>query len=145
MLSLILTLAFNMAAGILTLVYANGTTIIETNGYNAVLLQSIGAGTLLVHAAGIAMMYPLAYLVSRAISSKRHLFSAFHARPIYLFTFCLLIAILPVGAFVDLLSDFLVVGWASDILAGPVKTVILSLASAIPFALFLTRSGWSLA
>jgi hypothetical protein len=133
-----------MAAGILTLAYANGTTIIETNGYNAVLLQSIGAGTLLVHAAGIAILYPLAYLVSRAISSGRRLFSAFHARPIYLFTFCLLIVILPVGALVDLFSDLIVVGWASDILVGPLKTVILSLALAIPFALFQTKRGWSL-
>ena len=97
----------------------------------------------MVHAAGIALTYPLAYLVSRAISSERRLFSAFHARPIYLLTFCLLIAILPAGAFVDFVSDILVVSLASDILAGATKTVALSLACSVPFAIILTIERWS--
>ena len=142
--SLILTVVLNMMAGILTLAYVNGTTIVETNRYTVILLQEIGAGTLLVHIAEIAVIYPLAYLVSRAITSERRLFSAFHARPIYLFTFCLLIAILPAGAFVDLLSDVLVILWTLDILVGPARIVVFSLACAIPFAFFQTKRKWSL-
>lgn len=142
--SLTLTIALNMTAGILTLAYVNGTTIVETNRYSAILLQEIGAGTLVVHAAEIAVLYLLAYLMSRAISSKRRLFSAFHARPIYLFAFCLLIAVLPAGAFFDLLSDVLVVLWTLNILVGPTRVVTLSLACAIPFALVQTKRKWSL-
>jgi hypothetical protein len=141
-LSFALTIALNVLAGILTILAVNGSTIIETNPLSLALLQQLGSGTLLVHAVEIAGLYPTAYLLSRAISSGRSLFK--DAKRIYLFTFALLIAVLPAGAFVDLLSDVLVVFWAFNVLVGPGRIVLVALVVAISFAAIQVSHGWTL-
>jgi len=130
-----------MLAGLLTIVYANGTTIVETNPLSGALLEEFGLGTLLLHVVLIALVYPLALLVSMTISSTNRFFSS---KRILLFAFALMIAILPIGALVDLSSDVLVISLASDILVGPEKTVAVALVCAIPFAFFEVRRGWTI-
>jgi hypothetical protein len=139
--SLVLTIVMNGLAGLLTLAYANGSTIIETNPSNNYLLGELGAVTLLVRAVEIATFFPIAYLLSRAISSG---YSILSAKRIYLFTFSLLIALLPAAAFADLLGDVLVVSLASDLLAGTERILALGLAIAIPFAGYQAARKWTL-
>ncbi|MGP8124942.1 MAG: hypothetical protein ACLQEQ_03620 [Nitrososphaerales archaeon] len=141
LLSLSATVILNALAGILTMIYANGTTIVETNPLSGVLLETFGPGTLLVHAILIALVYPLIYMVSRTISSTHRLF---RSKRILLFAFALMVAVLPMGALVDLSSDLLVVSLGSDILVGSQKIVLVALVCAIPFALLQVRRGWTL-
>lgn len=139
--SLALAVVLNMMAGVVTLLYANGSTITESNPSSAALLQELGAVSLLVRALEIATLYSLAYLLSRAISSGRRIF---RVKRIYLFTFSLLIAILPAGAFADFLNDVLVVFIASNALAGSDRMVLFALACAIPFAVLQVKRRWTL-
>ncbi len=141
LLSLSATVILNTLAGILTMAYANGTTIVETNPLSGALLETFGPGTLLVHAILIALVYPLIYMVSRTISSTHRLF---RSKRILLFAFALMVAVLPMGALVDLSSDLLVVSLGSDILVGSQKIVLVALVCAIPFALLQVRRGWTL-
>ena len=131
----------NTLAGVLTIMYVNGTTIVETNPLSGTLLEEFGPSTLLLHANLIALVYPLAYLVSRTVSSTHWLF---RSKRILLFAFSLMVAVLPVGALVDLTSDVLVVSLASDTLAGPQKTVAVALICAVPFALLQVKRRWTL-
>ena len=130
-----------MLAGVLTLAYANGSTIIETNPSNSHLLMELGAGALIVRAVEISALYFLAYLVSLAISSGSRILGA---KRIYLFTFSLLIALLPAAAFADLLGDVIVVSFASDLLAGTTKILIFGLGCAVPFAAVKVIRRWTL-
>ncbi len=139
--SFFVTVSLNAFAGAITLAYANGTTIVETNPSSIALLRDFGAFAILVHAVEIAFAYPLAYIVSRLISSKRRLFSA---KRIYLFAFAMLVTLLPVGAFVDLLSDALVVGFTSDALVGTQNIVGAALSVSVVVAAILTRRRWTL-
>lgn len=141
LLSLSATVILNMLAGILTIAYANGTTIVETNPLSGALLEEFGPGTLLLHVILIALVYPLAYLVSRTISSTHRLF---RSKRILLFAFSLMVAVLPMGALADFSSDVLVVSLASDILVGPQRMVAVALICAIPFALLQVRRRWTL-
>lgn len=141
MISLIATAAANVLAGVLTLAFVNGTTIVETNPYSSVLLHEIGAATLLVHIVEIAVLYPLALLVSRAIASTNPLLKS---KRIYLFTFSLLVSVLPAGASIDLLSDVLVVTSGTDALAGPRRIVLLALLFASAFATIQVERKWTL-
>lgn len=140
--SLALTIAANVAAGVLTLAFVNGTTIVETNPYSAVLLQDIGPATLLVHVLEIAILYPLAVSISMAISSPMPILR--RSKRIYLFTFSLLVSALPVGASVDLLSDILVISLKTDILAGPQKIITVAFLLAAVFAIAQVKRGWTL-
>jgi hypothetical protein len=139
--SIVLTIILNSAAGVLTILFANGTTIVETNPYSSVLLQEIGPATIAVHAIEIALVYPLALGVSRIISSERPVFRPKRA---YLFTFSLLVGVLPAGAAVDLLSDVLVLGFAYNGLVGPRTIVGVSLLCAFPFAALMVKRRWTL-
>lgn len=141
LMSLALTVGFNVAAGILTLLYANGTSIVEVNPYSEELLQSVGAGAIAVHAVLILAVYPIAFGLSRIISSPNPLF---RVKRFYLFIFALMLSILPMGGLVDLLGDVLVIVWSYNGLAGPAKIVQVSLALAFPIALVAASSRWSL-
>jgi hypothetical protein len=50
LLSLAVTVILNMLAGVLTIIYASGTTIVETNPLSSALLGEFGPGALLLHA-----------------------------------------------------------------------------------------------
>ena len=139
--SLVLTLSFNILAGIITLAYRNGITIVETNPYSRYLLTDFGAGALVVRAVEIASLYPLAYLLTRAISSQSRLFSA---KRIYLFTFSFMIGLLPAAAFGDLLGDVMVVSLGSDLLSGFERILLFGLGLSIPFAAAQVLRGWTL-
>ena len=141
LLSLVVTVALNTLAGMITIAYANGTTIVETNPVSGALLEAFGPGTLLLHAALIALVYPVAFLVSMTISSSHWLF---RSKRILLFAFALIVGILPIGAFVDLLSDVLVVSFGTDVLVGPQKIAAAAVICAVPFALVQVRRGWTL-
>jgi len=140
-LSLIVTIILNSAAGVLTILFVNGTTVVETNPFSSILLQEVGAAAIGVHAVEIALVYPLAVAVSKIISSERRIF---WPKRIYLFTFSLLIGVLPAGAAVDLLSDGLVLAFTYDGLVGPLKIVGLSLVFAVPFAALQVSRRWTL-
>lgn len=139
--SLVLTIFMNSLAGLVTLAYANGRTIIETNPSNNYLLGELGAVTIIIRAVEIATLYPMAYLLSRAISSKQRVLSA---KRIYLFTFSLLIALLPAAAFTDVISDVLVVSLGSNLLAGAERILAVGLGVAIPFAGYQAARKWTL-
>jgi len=139
--SLILTILLNVLAGLVTLAYANGNTIVETNPSNGYLLGELGAAALLVRAVEISALYVLAYLLSLIISSGYRILSA---KRIYLFAFTLLIALLPAAALADLLGDVFVVAFASDLLAGIPRILAVGLAAAIPIAALQVARGWSL-
>jgi fucose 4-O-acetylase-like acetyltransferase len=139
--SLIFTVVLNSVAGVLTLLFANGTTIVETNPYSGVLLQELGPATLIVHALEILVVYSLAEAVSRILSSKRPIF---RVKRIYLFTFSLAISVLLTGAAIDLLSDVLVVTFTYDGLVGSLKMVVLSLIIAVIFAARQVNRRWTL-
>ena len=55
-----------------------------------------------------------------------------------------MIAVLPAGAFVDSMSDALVISLASDILVGPQKIVGVALVCSVPFALIQVKRRWTL-
>ena len=141
LLSLGVTVILNTVAGVLTIAYVNGTTIVETNPLSGALLETFGPSTLILHAIPIVLVYPLAYLVSRAISSANPLF---RSKRILLFAFALVVAFLPMGALVDLFSDVLVILFGSDTLVGPQKIVTVALVCAVPFAMTQVRRGWTL-
>jgi hypothetical protein len=141
LLSLAVTIVLNMLAGVLTIIYANGTTIVETNPLSSALLAEFGPSALLLHAILIALIYPFAYLISRIISSTYWLF---RSKRILLFAFSLMIAFLPTGAFVDFMSDVLVVSAASNILVGSQKIVGVALVCSVPFALVQVKRRWTL-
>ncbi len=68
----------------------------------------------------------------------------FSSKKVYLYTLLLLLAMLPAGAFADLLSDVFAVFWTFNALAGPGQVVLAALVFAIPFAAFQANRGWSL-
>jgi len=139
--SLILAVVLNMLAGIITVVYANGSTIVETNPASDYLLGMLGAAGVLVRGIEVASLYSLAYLLSLAIASKRPILSA---KRIYLFSFSFLISILPAASFADFLNDVLVVSLSSDLLAGIVRIFGFGLVVSLVFAGIQTSRGWSL-
>jgi hypothetical protein len=141
LLSLAMTVTLNMLAGALTITYANGTTVVETNPLSSALIGEFGPGALLLHAILIAFTYSFAYLLSRVISSAHWLF---RSKRILLFAFSLMIAVIPAGAFVDFMSDTLVVSLASNVLAGAQRTVGVALLCSVPFALIQVKRRWTL-
>jgi hypothetical protein len=139
--SLVLAVILNMLAGVITVAYANGSTIIETNPSSDYLLGLLGATGILVRGIEIASLYSLAYLLSLAIASRRRILSS---KRIYLFSFCLLISILPAASFADFLNDLLVVSVGSDLLAGIGRIFSFGLIISLIFAGFQTARGWTL-
>ena len=139
--SLILAVVLNMLAGIITVVYANGSTIVETNPASDYLLGMLGAAGVLVRGIEVASLYSLAYLLSLAIASKRPILSS---KRIYLFSFSFLISVLPAASFADFLNDVLVVSLSSDLLAGIVRIFGFGLVVSLVFAGIQTSRGWSL-
>jgi hypothetical protein len=128
-------------AGLITVTYANGSTIVETNSSSDYLLGLLGVAGILVRGIEIASLYSLAYLLSLAIASKRPILSS---KRIYLFSFCFLISILPAASFADFLNDLLVVSVGSDLLAGIVRIFVFGLVVSLVFAGIQTARGWSL-
>lgn len=139
--SLVLAVALNMLAGVITIAYANGSTIVETNPSSDHLLALFGFAGILVRGIEVATLYSLAYLLSLAISSRSRILSS---KRIYLFSFCFFVSILPAASFADFLNDFLVVSAGSDLLAGIVRIFAFSLAVSLTFAGFQTARGWTL-
>jgi hypothetical protein len=139
--SLVLAVALNMVAGLITVAYANGSTIVETNPSSDYLLGLLGAAGVLVRGVEIASLYSLAYLLSLAIASKRPILSS---KRIYLFSFSFLISILPAASFADFLNDVMVVSFDSDLLAGIVRIFAFGLIASLVFAGVQTARGWTL-
>jgi hypothetical protein len=139
--SLVLAVVLNMLAGVITVAYANGSTIVETNPSSDYLLGLLGVAGILVRGIEIASLYSLAYLLSLAIASKRRILSS---KRIYLFSFSFLISILPAASFADFLSDILVVSAGSDLLAGVVRIFTFGLIVSLLFAGVQTSRGWTL-
>jgi hypothetical protein len=139
--SLAATVLFNVMAGVVTIAYANGSTIVETNPSSTRLLDEFGAFGILVRAVQVASVYSLAYLLSRAISSRSRILSA---KRIYLFSFTFLITVLAAASFADLLGDLLVVAFGSNLLAGADRILAFGLAVAVPFASLQVARRWSL-
>jgi len=140
-LSLVLAVTLNMLAGVITIIYANGSTIVETNPSSDYLLGLLGVAGILVRGLEIASLYSLAYLLSAAIASKRPILSS---KRIYLFSFCFLISILPASSFADFLNDVLVVSAGSDLLAGIVRIFGIGLVVSLVLAGVQTARGWTL-
>ena len=139
--SLVLAVALNMVAGLITVAYANGSTIVETNPSSDYLLGLLGVAGVLVRGVEIASLYSLAYLLSLAIASKRPILSS---KRIYLFSFSFLISILPAASFADFLNDVMVVSFDSDLLAGIVRIFAFGLIASLVFAGVQTARGWTL-
>ena len=139
--SLVLAVALNTLAGVITLVYANGTTIVEMNPSSDYLLGLLGVAGILVRGVEIASLYSLAYLLSLAIGSAAPILSS---KRIYLFSFSFLISILPAASFADFLNDVLVVSVGSNLLAGIVRIFSLGLVVSLVFSGIQTARGWTL-
>lgn len=139
--SLIFAVILNMLAGIITVLYANGSTIVETNPSSDYLLGILGVAGILVRGTEIATLYSLAYLLSLAIASERPILSS---KRIYLFSFSFLISILPAASFADFFNDLLVVSAGSDVLAGIVRIFSFGLVVSLTFAGIQTARGWTL-
>lgn len=139
--SLIIAVVLNMLAGIITMEYVNGSTIVETNPSSDYLLGLLGVAGILVRGVEIASLYSLAYLLSLAIASGRRILSS---KRIYLFSFCFLISILPAASLADFLNDFLVVSVGSDLLAGISRIFAFGLVVSLGFAGIQTARGWTL-
>ena len=139
--SLVLTVSLNTMAGIITLVYVNGTTIVEMNPSSDYLLGLLGVAGILVRGVEIASLYSLAYLLSLAIASTRRILSS---KRIYLFSFSFLISVLPAASFADFLNDLLVVSVGSDLLAGIARIFALGLVVSLVLAGVQTARGWTL-
>lgn len=140
--SLVLAVTLNTLAGVITLVYANGSTIVEMNPSSDYLLGLLGVAGILVRGVEIASLYSLAHLLSLAIASKRRILSS---KRIYLFSFSFLISILPAASFADFLNDVFVVSAASNLLAGIVRIFTVALVVSLVFAGVQTARGWTLA
>ena len=139
--SLVLTVSLNTMAGIITLVYVNGTTIVEMNPSSDYLLGLLGVAGILVRGVEIASLYSMAYLLSLAIASTRRILSS---KRIYLFSFSFLISVLPAASFADFLNDLLVVSVGSDLLAGIARIFALGLVVSLVLAGVQTARGWTL-
>jgi len=139
--SLVLAVSLNTVAGIITLVYANGTTIVEMNPSSDYLLGLLGVAGILVRGVEIASLYSLAYLLSLAIASTRPILSS---KRIYLFSFTFLISVLPAASFADFLNDLLVVSVGSDLLAGIARIFAFGLVVSLVLAGVQTARGWTL-
>ena len=139
--SLVLAVTLNTLAGVITLVYANGGTIVEMNPSSDYLLGLLGVAGILVRGIEVASLYSLAYLLSRAIGSRRAILSS---KRIYLFSFSFLISILPAASLTDFVNDVLVVSVGSDLLAGIVRIFSVGLFVSIVFAGVQTSRGWTL-
>ena len=139
--SLVIAVSLNTVAGIITLAYANGTTIVEMNPSSDYLLGFLGVAGILVRGIEIASLYSLAYLLSLAIVSSRPILSS---KRIYLFSLSFLISILPAASFADFLNDALVVSFGSDLLAGIARIFSFSLVVSLVFAGIKTAQGWTL-
>ena len=139
--SLTIAVALNMLAGIITVVYANGSTIVETNPSSDYLLGILGPAGVLVRGIEIASLYSLAYLLSVLIASKRPILSS---KRIYLFSFSFLISVLPAASFADFLNDVLVVSQSSDLLSGIARIFGFGLVVSLVFAGIQTSRGWTL-
>ena len=139
--SLVLAVALNTLAGFITVAYANGSTIVETNPSSDYLLGLLGVAGILVRGIEIASLYSLAYLLSLAIASERRILSS---KRIYLFSFSFLISILPAASFADFLNDTLVVSMGSDLLAGIVRIFAFGLVVSLTFSGIQTARGWTL-
>ena len=139
--SLLVAVILNMLAGIVTVAYANGTTIVETNPASDYLLGLLGVIGILVRALEVASLYSIAYLLSLAISSRQPILSS---KRIYLFSFAFLVSILPAASFADLLNDILVVSLRSDLMAGTPKIFGFGLVVSMVFAGVQTVRGWTL-
>ena len=140
--SLVLAVSLNTMAGVITLAYANGSTIVEMNPSSDYLLGLLGVAGILVRGMEIASLYSLAYLLSLAISSKKPILSS---KRIYLFSFSFLISILPAASFADFLNDVLVVSASSNLLAGVLPIFSFGLVVSLIFAGVQTARGWTLA
>ena len=140
--SLVLAVTLNTLAGVITLVYANGSTIVEMNPSSDYLLGLLGLAGIFVRGVEIASLYSLAYLLSMAIASKRRILSS---KRIYLFSFSFLISIIPAASFADFLNDVLVVSVGSDLLAGIVRIFAFGLVVSLVFSGVQTARGWTLA
>ena len=140
--SLVLAVALNTLAGVITLVSANGSTIVEMNPSSDYLLGLLGLAGIFVRGVEIASLYSLAYLLSMAIASKRRILSS---KRIYLFSFSFLISIIPAASFADFLNDVLVVSVGSDLLAGIVRIFAFGLVVSLVFSGVQTARGWTLA
>jgi hypothetical protein len=138
---LVLAVVLNMLAGLITVLYANGSTIVETNPSSDYLLGVLGVAGILVRGVEVASLYSLAYLLSLAIASKRPILSS---KRIYLFSFSFLISILPAASFADFLNDILVVSAGSNLLAGVARIFSFGLAVSLVFAGAQTARGWTL-
>jgi hypothetical protein len=139
--SLFTAVSLNTAAGVLTLTYANGNTIVEMNPSSDYLLGLLGVAGILVSGVEIASLYSLAYLLSLAIGSSAPILSS---KRIYLFSFCFLISILPAASFADFLNDVLVVSVGSDLLAGIARIFSFGLIVSLIFCGIQTARGWTL-
>jgi len=139
--SLVLAVFLNMLAGFITVAYVNGTTIVETNPSSDYLLGLLGVAGVLVRGIEIASLYSLAFLLSLAIASKRRILSS---KRIYLFSFSLLISILPAASFADFMNDLLVVSAGSDLFAGIGRIFSFGLVVSLVFAGIQTARGWTL-
>ena len=139
--SFVLAVSLNTVAGIITLVYANGTTIVEMNPSSDYLLGLLGVAGILVRGVEIASLYSLAYLLSLAIASTRPILSS---KRIYLFSFTFLISVLPAASFADFLNDLLVVSVGSDLLAGIARIFAFGLVVSLVLAGVQTARGWTL-
>ena len=139
--SLILAVVLNTLAGVITVLYANGSTIVETNPSSDYLLGLLGAVGILVRGVEVASLYSLAYLLSLAVESRRRILSS---KRIYLFSFSFLISILPAASFADFLNDVLVVSVDSDLIAGIGRIFAFGLVVSLAFAGIQTSRGWTL-
>ena len=139
--SLLLAVVLNTLAGVITIVYANGSTIVEMNPSSDYLLGLLGVAGILIRSIEIASLYSLAYLLSLAIRSRRRILSS---KRIYLFSFSFLISILPAASFADFLNDFLVVSVRSDLLAGILRIFSFGLVVSLVFSGVQTVRGWTL-
>jgi len=139
--SLVLAVTLNTLAGLITLAYANGSTIVEMNPSSDYLLGLLGVAGILVRGLEIASLYSLAYLLSLAIASKRRILSS---KRIYLFSFSLLISIIPAASFADFLNDILVVSAGSDLLAGIARIFGFGLVVSVVISGVQTARGWTL-
>ena len=139
--SLVLAVTLNTLAGLITLAYANGSTIVEMNPSSDYLLGLLGVAGILVRGLEIASLYSLAYLLSLAIASKRRILSS---KRIYLFSFSLLVSIIPAASFADFLNDILVVSAGSDLLAGIARIFGFGLVVSVVISGVQTARGWTL-
>ena len=142
--SLIISVAAELTAMALTVIYVNTKNFAETNPTSQALLNEYGSGIILINVARLLVFYAaaggLTLLLKNKLSRKRfrNLGVELDVWVIYFF-----LVVTPISATFDALGDIVVVGLRVNPYAFPGEGFVLAVLLATPISLWITRRRYT--